>query len=177
MRRAARSHAAKSGHAKTRRQRMRDYQECTRQATDCEFDSTVHQETSISVSTSPTWRLSGGGIVSTALSSRKDPFDSTCRTLSLFEHRLFDHCMHFPTMSLPPSVAQRSRIAQITSRHSDCRPIRDAPQPPIHKPRVIQTQYRDTMGSHGQGRSRHAMWSHALCLPQSLHLDIGSTVL
>ncbi|ETS86544.1 hypothetical protein PFICI_00372 [Pestalotiopsis fici W106-1] len=94
-RRAARSHAARSGHARTRRQRMREYQDRTTRTTQGLSELTVHQEAPIVVSQVPLHRLERAGLVGTALPTREDAFDSSCRTLSSFEHRLFDHYIRF----------------------------------------------------------------------------------
>ncbi|KAI0141505.1 hypothetical protein BJ166DRAFT_541701 [Pestalotiopsis sp. NC0098] len=81
-RRAVRSQAARSGHAKIRRQRMCEYQGRTMpQLPDGTFNHpSMYGEV-------PEY----GGLINTVLPSRGDDFDACCRALSSLEHRLFDH--------------------------------------------------------------------------------------
>lgn len=164
-RRAVRSQAARSGHAKIRRQRMCEYQGRTMpQLPDGTFNHpSMYGEV-------PEY----GGLINTVLPSRGDDFDACCRALSSLEHRLFDHCKHMP-ISLLNDVYMLIHFC--ASRHSDSCTFRDPALPTVHRSRIIQAQHRHAVGSYGHCRYGHVERYFFVCLPQSSYPDEGSLLL
>lgn len=85
QRKAAHSHAARSAHAKVRRQRIKQYQAQKRRE--------GHGQSRDAKSLDGSQRELGLEMLSPLSTHRKDPFMILAKSLTSIEQMLFDHCM------------------------------------------------------------------------------------
>lgn len=141
------SHAARTAHAKARRLRMIDYQECkTRPAPEGSQETETRMDSVLSeVDAVETEKALRPSPVSLLASDRRDPFNSFARSLEPIEHFLLDHCESLLPLSrsrllgnlslleVPPELClsycltNLSRRKRCTSRYEH--PLQQTPRP------------------------------------------------